>query len=68
MGAVAVIPPRSDREILRARDADSRGERDHVERALGEFERFGKVAARHDKAARSLMALLDLAAIHLRLE
>jgi len=68
MGAIVVIPPGSDRGVLRAHDADLRKERDHIERVFSKLEHSRRVATRYDKIALSFVAFLDLAAIHLWLE
>lgn len=68
MNALVVIPPKSNRKVLRDYDADLYKERNIVERMFNKLKHFRRVATRYDKTALSFMAFLNLAAIYLWLK
>jgi len=68
MGAIVVIPPKSNRKILREYDAILYKERNHIERMFNKLKHFRRIATRYDKTALSFMAFLNLAAIYLWLK
>jgi transposase len=68
MGAIVVIPPKSNRKILRKYDAVLYKERNHIERMFSKLKHFRRVATRYDKTALSFMAFLNIAAIYLWLK
>jgi transposase len=67
-GAVAVIPPRSNRTVLRDDDKVLYTERNLVERMFGYLKHFRRVATRYDKTARSFLSFVQLAARYLWLK
>jgi transposase len=68
MGAIAVIPPKSNRKIQREYDKDLYKERNIVERMFNKLKHFRRIATRYEKTASSFMAFLKLAAIWLWLK
>ncbi|HSL04148.1 MAG TPA: IS5 family transposase [Nitrospiraceae bacterium] len=64
-GAVAVIPPRSNRTVRRDYDKTLYRERNLVERMLGYLKHFRRVATRYDKTALSFLSFVQLAASYL---
>ena len=68
MGAIVVIPPKSNRKVLREYDAVLYKERNHIERMFSKLKHFRRVATRYDKTALSFMAFLNIAAIYLWLK
>lgn len=68
MGAIVVIPPKSNRKILREYDRVLYKERNHIERMFNKLKHFRRVATRYDKTALSFMAFLNIAAIYLWLK
>jgi transposase len=68
MGAIAVIPPKSNRKIQREYDKDLYKERNIVERMFNKLKHFRRIATRYEKTASSFMAFLNLAAIWLWLK
>lgn len=68
MGAIVVIPPKSNRKILREYDVLLYKERNHIERMFSKLKHFRRVATRYDKTALSFMAFLNIAAIYLWLK
>jgi transposase len=68
MGAVAVIPPKSNRKIQREYDKNLYKERNIVERMFNKLKHFRRIATRYEKTASSFMAFLNLAAIWLWLK
>ncbi len=68
MGAIVVIPPKSNRKTLRQYDKELYKERNHIERMFNKFKHFRRVATRYDKTASSFLAFLNLAAIYLWLK
>jgi transposase len=67
-GALAVIPPRSNRTVLRDYDTALYRERNRVERMFGYLKHFRRVATRYDKTARSFLSFVQLAASYLWLK
>jgi transposase len=67
-GAVAVIPPRSNRTIRRGYDKALYRERNLVERMFGYLKHFRRVATRYDKTALSFLSFVQLAASYLWLK
>ena len=67
-GALAVIPPRSNRTVLRDDDTALYKERNLVERMFGYLKHFRRVATRYDKTARSFLSFVQLAASYLWLK
>jgi len=68
MGAIAVIPPKSNRIVQREYDGELYKERNLVERMFNKLKHFRRIATRYDKTALSFMAFLNLAAIYLWLK
>ena len=68
MGAIAVIPPKSNRRLPRAYDRELYKERNLVERMFGKLKQFRRVATRYDKTALSFMSFIQIAAIFLLLK
>lgn len=68
MGAIVVIPPKSNRKVLREYDTVLYKERNHIERMFSKLKHFRRVATRYDKTALSFMAFLYIAAIYLWLK
>lgn len=67
-GAVVVIPPRSNRTVLRDYDRVLYRERNLVERMFGYLKHFRRVATRYDKTALSFLSFVQLAASYLWLK
>ena len=67
-GALAVIPPRSNRLVLRDYDTALYKERNLVERMCGYLKHFRRVATRYDKTALSFLSFVQLAASYLWLK
>jgi len=55
IGAIAVIPPKSNRESPRAYDRELYKERNLVERTFGKLKQFRRVATKYDKTALSFL-------------
>jgi transposase len=68
MGAIAVIPPKSNRKTPREYDANLYKERNHIERMFNKLKHFRRIATRYDKTALSFMSFLNLAAVRLWLK
>jgi transposase len=62
-GAEAVIPPKKNRVEPRAYDKDLYRERNKVERCVGLFKQFRRVATRYEKTARNFLGMVLLTAI-----
>lgn len=58
--AQAVIPPRSNRKVLRDYDTHLYKDRNLIERFFVRIKQFRRIATRYDKLARSYMAFLHL--------
>ena len=63
MGAVMVIPPKSNRETQRKYDAELYKERSHIERLFNRLKHFRRVATRYDKTASAFLAFIHIAGI-----
>ena len=68
MGAIAVIPPKSNRKTLREYDEDLYKERNLVERMFGKLKQFRRIATRYDKTKTAFMAFIHIASILLWLK
>jgi transposase len=62
-GAEAVIPPRSNRKVQRAYDAERYKDRNLAERFWSKVKQFRKVATRYDKTGRNFLAFVQVASI-----
>jgi transposase len=65
IGAVAVIPPKSNRKTPRSFYASLYKERNHIERLFNKLKHFRRVATRYDKTASAFMGFILVAAITL---
>ena len=68
MGAIAVIPPKSNRKTPREYDKEIYKERNLIERLFNKLKHFRRIATRYDKTALSFMSFLNIAAIYLWLK
>ena len=68
MGALVVIPPKSNRKVLREYDRDLYKERNLIERMFGKLKQFRRIATRYDKTQSSFMAFIHIASILLWLK
>ena len=68
MGAIAVIPPKSNRKTERKYDKYLYKERNLIERLFNKLKHFRRIATRYDKTALSFMSFLNIAAIYLWLK
>ncbi len=64
-GALAVIPPRSNRKSPRAYDAELYKQRNLIERCFNKLKHFRRFATRYDRRATHYLAFMHLAAIML---
>jgi transposase len=62
-GAVAVIPPRSNRKVPRDYDKHAYRDRNLVERFLNKVKNCRRIATRYDKTSRNYLAFWQLASI-----
>lgn len=62
-GARLVIPPRRNRKVHRAYDAELYKERNRIERFFNKLKQFRRVATRYDKLLANFMGFVKLAAI-----
>jgi len=62
LGAVAVIPPRSNRKVQREYDRQLYKERNLIERTFNKLKRFRRLATRYDRKAVYFKSFLYLAA------
>lgn len=62
-GAQIVIPPKRNRKVKRAYDADLYKERNIIERFFNKLKQFRRVATRYDKLLVNFMGFVKLAAI-----
>ena len=67
-GALVVIPPRSNRTVLRDYDKVLYKERNLAERMFGYLKHFRRMATRYDKTALSFLSFVQLAASYLWLK
>lgn len=63
IGAEIVIPPKRNRKLQRAYDADLYKERNRIERFFSKLKQFRRVATRYDKLLANFMGFVKLAAI-----
>jgi len=68
MGAIAVIPPKSNRRNRREYDKELYKERNLVERFFNKIKHFRRVATRYDKTASAFLAFIHVASICLWLK
>ena len=61
-GAIAVIPPKSNRKILREYDRELYKQRNLIERAFNKLKHWRRIATRHDRRSLYFLAALHLAA------
>ena len=61
-GAQAVIPPRSNRKVPIAYDAEQYKLREKVERFFGRLKQFRRLATRYDKLSKTFLAFIHLVA------
>ena len=62
LGALAVIPPRSDRKVQRDYDKELYKQRNLIERTFNKLKRFRRIATRYDRKAIYFKSFLYLAA------
>ena len=60
-GAVAVIPPTSNRRVIRAYDREVYKQRNLIERAFNKLKNWRRIATRYDRRSLYFMATLQLA-------
>jgi transposase len=61
MGAVAVIPPKSNRKVQREFDKELYKQRNRIERCFSRLKHFRRFATRYEKLKRNFHALVALA-------
>jgi transposase len=64
-GAIAVIPPRSNRKNPRAYDTEVYKQRNRIERCFNKLKHFRRIATRYDRKAVYFLAFIYLAATSL---
>ena len=62
-GAAAVIPPKSNRKVLRGYDANLYADRNKIERLFGRLKHYRRVATRYEKLGRNYLAMVYVASI-----
>ncbi len=62
-GVEVVIPPKRNRKIQRAYDAELYKERNRIERFFNKLKQFRRVATRYDKLLANFMGFVKLAAL-----
>lgn len=62
LGALAVVPSRSNRKVQREYDRELYKERNLIERAFNKLKRFRRIATRYDRKALYFKSFLYLAA------
>jgi transposase len=62
-GAEAVIPPKSNRKVQRAYDANLYADRNKIERLFGRLKHYRRVATRYEKLGRNYLAMVYVASI-----
>jgi len=62
LGAIAVIPPKSNRKVQRAYDRELYKRRNLIERTFNKLKRFRRIATRYDRKAVYFCSFLYLAA------
>lgn len=61
-GAIAVIPPRSNRLVKREYDREIYKQRNHVERAFNKLKHWRRIATRYDRRKLYFLSALHIAA------
>ena len=61
-GVEAVIPPKSNRKVPIAYDAEQYKLREKVERFFGRLKQFRRIATRYDKLSKTFLAFIHLVA------
>ena len=61
-GAIAVIPPRSNRRVQRDYDTEPYKERNCIERAFNKLKGWRRIATRYDRRSLYFLSVLHLAA------
>lgn len=59
-GAIAVIPPKRNRVVLRSYDRHLYQDRNLVERFFNRIKQFRRIATRYEKLARNYLSFLNL--------
>lgn len=62
-GAAAVIPPRSNRRVQRAYDANLYADRNKIERLFGRLKHYRRMATRYEKLGRNYLSMVYVASI-----
>lgn len=65
--AIAVIPPKKNRTMLRKYDKELYRNRNQIERFFNKLKHFRRIATRYDKLVSSFMAIVQLAAALIRI-
>ena len=60
-GAIAVIPPRSNRRVIRTYDKEVYKRRNLIERAFNKLKNWRRIATRYDRRTIYFMAVLQMA-------
>jgi len=60
-GAIAVIPPKSNRKVLREYDRELYKQRNLIERAFNKLKHWRRIATRYDRRSLYFLAALHLA-------
>ena len=68
MGAIAVIPPKSNRKVQREYDKDLYKQRNRIERCSSKLKHFRRFATRYEKNKENFHALVALACSWLHLQ
>jgi transposase len=68
IGAQVVIPPKSNRKILRGYDKELYKERNLIERMFNKIKHFRRISTRYDKTALSFLSFLHIVGIYLWLK
>jgi len=68
IGAVAVIPPKSNRKVQREYDKDLYKQRNRIERCFSKLKHFRRFATRYEKNRENFQALVALACSWLHLQ
>lgn len=63
MGAIAVIPPKSNRLCKRSYDVQLYKEPNHIERLFNKLKHWRRVATRYDKTSSAFLAFVHIASI-----
>ena len=61
-GAIAVIPPKSNRKVQRDYDRELYKRRNVIERAFNKLKHWRRIATRYDRRSENFLAFLYLAA------